>query len=101
MSFGQAQPPHRVGDAHRGVDVVLGGGLVGQAGADHPVEPVALVGLAESWYLVGHCRLRDGIRSFRLDRVVGARLTDEPAPEHDIDPTVGIPDTMRRLRLSE
>jgi len=34
-------------------------------------------------------------------RVVGARLTDEPAPEHDIDPTVGIPDTMRRLRLSE
>jgi predicted DNA-binding transcriptional regulator YafY len=65
------------------------------------VEPVALVGLAESWYLVGHCRLRDGIRSFRLDRVVGARLTDEPAPEHDIDPTVGIPDTMRRLRLSE
>ena len=36
------------------------------------------------WYLVGHCRLRDGVRAFRLDRVAAARLTGEPAPDRAV-----------------
>lgn len=65
------------------------------------VEPVALVDAGTSWYLVAHCRLRDDSRVFRLDRVEAARLTDEAAPERDIDPTEGIPLPLRRLSLLE
>jgi len=33
------------------------------------VEPVRLVHLRDSWHLAGYCRLRQGIRLFRLDRI--------------------------------
>ena len=41
------------------------------------VEPYALVHRAGWWYLVGHCRLRDAPRSFRLDRIVELTLLDK------------------------
>ena len=41
------------------------------------VEPYALVYRAGWWYVVGHCRLRDALRSFRLDRIVMLTLLDK------------------------
>ncbi len=35
------------------------------------VEPYGLVHLDGRWYLVGHCLLREALRTFRLDRVSG------------------------------
>jgi predicted DNA-binding transcriptional regulator YafY len=65
------------------------------------VEPVAVVNPGTNWYLVGHCRLRNDTRAFRLDRVLAAGVTDEPAPERDIDPAEGIPVPLRQLSLTE
>lgn len=49
------------------------------------VEPGAFVGgRGGAWYLVAWCRLRDDVRVFRLDRIAGAVLTEEPAPERDL-----------------
>ena len=66
------------------------------------VEPLALVGSGQAWYLVGHCRLRDGQRAFRLDRILDARLTGEPAPDRG-GPTIvdNIRVALRRLALLE
>ncbi|WP_034593649.1 helix-turn-helix transcriptional regulator [Hamadaea tsunoensis] len=48
------------------------------------VEPLGFLG-ARAWYLLGWCRLRDGVRGFRLDRIARAEATDEAAPVRDID----------------
>lgn len=49
------------------------------------VEPVAFVGSDIHWYLAGWCRLRDGPRLFRMDRVRAAALTAEPTPPRSLD----------------
>ncbi len=41
------------------------------------VEPQAFVGRGLDWYLIGWCRLRNGIRAFRGDRIVSAEPTGE------------------------
>src|SRR5205814_1634847 len=33
------------------------------------VEPIRLVHLSDAWHLAGYCRLRQGPRLFRLDRI--------------------------------
>lgn len=43
------------------------------------VEPVSLIGGADCWYLFGWCRLREGARAFRLDRIERAVLTGATA----------------------
>ncbi|GAA0896738.1 helix-turn-helix transcriptional regulator [Virgisporangium aurantiacum] len=43
------------------------------------VEPIGLAGGGEHWYLIAWCRLREGIREFRLDRVVQFARTEEVA----------------------
>ncbi|MDN5726687.1 MAG: WYL domain-containing protein [Propionibacteriales bacterium] len=48
------------------------------------VEPAGLITGDGNWYLVGWCRLRQGYRGFRFDRIVAAELTDEVVPEHDL-----------------
>ena len=50
------------------------------------VEPVAVLGVRPHWYLWAWCRLRHGPRSFRLDRITGAVMTDEPVPDRGLDP---------------
>ena len=50
------------------------------------VEPVAVLGVRPHWYLWGWCRLRQGPRAFRLDRITDAALTDETAPDRGLDP---------------
>jgi predicted DNA-binding transcriptional regulator YafY len=47
------------------------------------VEPFGLAGYGGHWYVVGWCRLRGGGRTFRLDRMLSARVTEERAPLRD------------------
>jgi len=44
------------------------------------VEPCGFVRDAGRWYLLAWCRLRNGVRAFRLDRVLWARTTPERLP---------------------
>jgi predicted DNA-binding transcriptional regulator YafY len=60
------------------------------------VEPIRLVHFSDAWYLAGYCRLRQGVRLFRLDRidrleVLGERYTS--SARHDL------PDDYRREPL--
>lgn len=51
------------------------------------VEPVAVLGVSPHWYLWGWCRMRRAPRSFRLDRITDAVMTDELAPDRGLDPS--------------
>jgi predicted DNA-binding transcriptional regulator YafY len=58
------------------------------------VEPLGYVGSASHWYLIGWCRLRDGIRAFRTDRItLSNMLAETPAPRmlaaHDLQVPLG------------
>ena len=50
------------------------------------VEPLGYIGGREHWYLLAWCRLRDGARVFRLDRIRSATWTDEVVPGRPFDP---------------
>lgn len=50
------------------------------------IEPIGFVG-SDRWYLVAWCRLRAGVRGFRLDRVRSVEVLAETAPQRDIDLT--------------
>jgi predicted DNA-binding transcriptional regulator YafY len=53
------------------------------------VEPAGLVGTRHGWYVAAWCRLRQGPRAFRVDRITSARLTVEhvtPRPLETILP---------------
>jgi predicted DNA-binding transcriptional regulator YafY len=59
------------------------------------IEPVAFAGTRAHWYLMAWCRLRDGARAFRLDRIRAAVDTGEPAPQRSYaDLEVDIPDAL-------
>ena len=54
------------------------------------VEPTRLVFLRDAWYLAGYCRLRQGPRIFRLDRIDHLDMLDEqfvPGAHHAVNPT--------------
>jgi len=53
------------------------------------VEPHGFAGIEGKWYLLGWCRLRGGGRSFRLDRIESARVTDETVPSRNVDELLG------------
>jgi predicted DNA-binding transcriptional regulator YafY len=65
------------------------------------VEPMGFVGKQTQWYLVAWCRLRDGLRAFRLDRIGSVAVTAEvPPPRVLHDDDLDIPDgVVRRLSL--
>jgi predicted DNA-binding transcriptional regulator YafY len=50
------------------------------------VEPVAVLGVRPHWYLWAWCRSRNDPRSFRLDRIIDAAMTDDVAPDRGLDP---------------
>jgi predicted DNA-binding transcriptional regulator YafY len=67
------------------------------APTERVVEPVAVLGVHPNWYLWAWCRLRDAPRAFRLDRIRGAVMFDEVAPDRGLDPTtVEIPELISR-----
>ena len=46
------------------------------------VEPVTCLVHRDHWYLVAWCRLRQGVRAFRFDRVLAVEVTEIPARPH-------------------
>lgn len=67
---------------------------------ERAVEPVALAATGGHWYLLAWCRLRQGPRWFRTDRIVAAHLTAEAAPAHDPATLFGTPPAdARPIRL--
>ena len=50
------------------------------------VEPYTLVTVRRRWYLIGYCRLRAALRSFRLDRITDLDVTGSSFQRpHDFD----------------
>jgi predicted DNA-binding transcriptional regulator YafY len=72
------------------------------AATTREIEPLGYVGTASHWYLLAWCRLRQGIRAFRTDRIIAASATAETAParelkREDIDIAYGV---LRQLTLT-
>lgn len=64
-----------------------------RAETERPFDPYGVAFHAGVWYAVGHCHLRDDIRTFRLDRIVAAApLADAPtfARPPDFDPLAAV-----------
>lgn len=72
---------------------------------ERDVEPWAVFASLGNWYLVGHCRLAGGERSFRLDRIRDLATTDqgfEPPkdrPEAAIRYSAGADDLLVHIEL--
>jgi predicted DNA-binding transcriptional regulator YafY len=65
------------------------------------VEPLGFVLGEQHTYLHGWCRLRNGPRAFRLDRIRHASITAEPAGERPVaEVECGIPPDSRRARIA-
>lgn len=65
------------------------------------IEPLGYVESRGVWYLIAWCRLRNGLRAFRIDRILDVTVTTErPAPRaltaEDIDVVYG---TLEPLTL--
>jgi proteasome accessory factor C len=56
------------------------------------VDPLRVESVDADWYLRGWCHLREGIRTFRLDRISNPEITAEPITRHAAD--VQLPDTL-------
>lgn len=52
----------------------------GGAESVRDVEPLGSIEKDGQWYLIAWCRLRDGVRAFRGDRMLSVRVTDERPP---------------------
>ena len=46
------------------------------------VDPVSVLALEGIWYLDGYCQNAQGMRRFRIDRILEARLTGDPSASH-------------------
>jgi predicted DNA-binding transcriptional regulator YafY len=44
---------------------------------ERAVDPYGVVHREGYWYAVGHCHLRDGLRLFRVDRILDAEILDD------------------------
>ena len=63
------------------------------AGTVRDVEPLGYVGSTAGWYLLGWCRLRAGIRVFKLDRIDRVTATAERAARRRVRPDeIQVPD---------
>ncbi|SKC36338.1 helix-turn-helix transcriptional regulator [Okibacterium fritillariae] len=51
---------------------------------ERDVEPMGFVGKGDNWYLIAWCRLRDGLRAFRGDRIADAEPLTERAPRRTL-----------------
>ncbi|WP_353827544.1 helix-turn-helix transcriptional regulator [Agromyces sp. SYSU T0242] len=55
------------------------------------VDPLRIASLGADWYLQAYDQLREDVRNFRIDRMSGLRITDEPIADHS---DRAIPDTL-------
>lgn len=55
------------------------------------VDPIRIESVDRDWYLRGWCHLRGAMRTFRLDRMSGLRVTDVPTGPRS---TEALPDTL-------
>ena len=69
--------------------------------SDRTVEPLAIVGDAPHWYLWGWCRLREAPRAFRIDRIRGAVMSEEIAPDRGLDIVTYFPVVGERSILDD
>ncbi len=51
------------------------------AESSRDVEPLGSIGKDGQWYLLAWCRLRDGVRAFRGDRMLSIEVTEERPPQ--------------------
>jgi predicted DNA-binding transcriptional regulator YafY len=73
-----------------------------QRTAQRIVEPYGFAGGDEHWYLMAWCRLREGGRSFRLDRIRSAAVLDEAVPSRELHEVASeIAEWGRRTTLEE
>jgi predicted DNA-binding transcriptional regulator YafY len=49
------------------------------------VEPAGIFSTPNGWFLAAWCRLRQGSRAFRLDRIARATLTQDPITARSLD----------------
>jgi predicted DNA-binding transcriptional regulator YafY len=64
------------------------------------VEPTGLLTVDSHWYLVAWCRLRDGHRAFRLDRIQLATVRIENVPDRsDTEWDCDVPVPLRQLAI--
>lgn len=63
------------------------------------VDPLRVESLDADWYLRGWCHLRGALRTFRLDRIIDPRRTDEPIAHQGHDVT--LPDTIFQGSLDD
>ena len=53
---------------------------------ERTIEPYGVAQWSRYWYVVGYCHLRGGLRMFRLDRVIEARVEDRTfSPREEVD----------------
>jgi predicted DNA-binding transcriptional regulator YafY len=64
------------------------------------VDPQVLAHTRGQWYLVAYCRLRQGVRWFRLDRIERATVTAEAACDVPLSDIGQPPPTARTLSES-
>jgi predicted DNA-binding transcriptional regulator YafY len=62
------------------------------------VEPLGFLG-GEHWYLIGWCRLRDGVRGFRMDRISAVDVLPGRAPDRDVDLSATTSGPVRSLEI--
>lgn len=55
------------------------------------VEAHGLFSSQSGWYLIAWCRMRNGPRAFRLDRIRSASATDESIVDRDLDAVLDVP----------
>jgi predicted DNA-binding transcriptional regulator YafY len=63
--------------------------------SEREIEPVGFAAMTLHWYLVAWCRLRQGPRVFRMDRILAADPTGELAPARRFEETA--PPAARRV----
>lgn len=58
------------------------------------VDPLRIESIDTDWYLRGWCHLREAVRTFRLDRISNAIITEQPIEHRASDPDVRLPDVL-------
>lgn len=65
------------------------------------VDPLRLTNTAGHWYLAGWCHRAGGLRSFRVDRVMGCRPTGRPAGHAGVLEAAGAAEGARSIATAE